>query len=471
MSTFGALNTAYTGLVAAQAGLETVGQNVVNANTEGYTRQRVRTSATVPLAQVGMTNGAARPGQGVTVDGVARLGDALLDARVHTTASAGGYTAVRADALASLETLLAEPGEHGLAAKMQSFWASWQDLSNQPDELAPAGVVLENAAALVNALGESYRAVDAEWTRTRENVQTSVDGLNTAAARVANLNQQIRSAINSGGSANELIDRRSAVVATMATLAGATVHDNGDGTLNVLLAGNAIVDGTTARSLQVTGAVGLADAAAAPVRLEWTHRPGTAAYLDGGKLAGSVSLLAPADAAGKGGLLAEAAASYDALATTLAQQVNAVHRTGTTPSGATGTDFFAVDAGAPPALGLRVAAAGPEAVATGTGGYDGSVADAISQIGVAADSPDRLWAGFVTRTAVASSSARQQAALADVAATSAVAAQLSNASVSLDEENINLLALQRAYQGAARVLTAVDEMLDVLINRTGRVGL
>lgn len=471
MSTFGALSTAYSGLAAAQAGLDVVGQNVVNANTDGYTRQRIRTAATAPLAQVGMSTGVAKPGQGVSVTGVDRLGDARLDARVHATASAGGYTAVRAEALATLEDVLNEPGEDGLAAKMQALWASWQDLSNRPGELAPARVVLETAAVLVDGIGASYRQVDAAWTRTRQNLDASVSELNGAAAEVADLNKQIRAAINSGASANELIDRRSAVVTSMASLAGATVHDNGDGTLNVLLAGNAIVDGTTARSLQVSGAVGLADAASAPVALEWTHRPGTPAHLDGGELAGSVSLLAPADTTGTGGVFAEAVASYNHLATTLAEQVNALHRTGATPSGATGTDFFAVDAGAPAALGLRVAVTGPEGVAAGTGAYDASVADAISLIGQSENGPDRLWAGFVTRTAVASSSARQQASLADVAASSAVSAQMANATVSLDEENVNLLAFQRAYQGAARVLTAVDEMLDILINRTGRVGL
>jgi len=471
VSTFGALNTAYTGLAAAQAALDVVGQNVVNANTEGYTRQRIRTAATPPLAQVGMATGTARPGQGVSVTGVDRLGDARLDARVHATASAGGYTTVRAEALAALEAVINEPGENGLSAKMQAFWASWQDLSNRPGELAPARVVLETAAVLVDGIGESYRQVDAAWTRTRQNLDASVSELNGAAAEVADLNKQIRAAITSGASPNELIDRRSAVVTSMSTLAGATVHDNGDGTLNVLLAGNAIVDGTTARSLKVGGAVGLADAAAAPVTLEWTHRPGSAVHLDGGELAASVSLLAPADAAGTGGLFAEAASSYNSLATTLAEKVNEVHRTGTTASGASGTEFFAVGPAAPAALGLRVAATGPEGVAAGVGGYDNSVADAISLIGLTNDGPDQLWAGFVTRTAVASGSARQQASLAEVAASSAVSAQLSNASVSLDEENVNLLAFQRAYQGAARVLTAVDEMLDILINRTGRVGL
>jgi flagellar hook-associated protein 1 FlgK len=76
----------------------------------------------------------------------------------------------------------------------------------------------------------------------------------------------------------------------------------------------------------------------------------------------------------------------------------------------------------------------------------------------------------VTNIGVATRSELQQANLAGLASTSAVTSQLSNSAVDLDEENVNLLMFQHAYQGAARVMTAVDEMLDTLINRTGLVG-
>jgi flagellar hook-associated protein 1 FlgK len=101
---------------------------------------------------------------------------------------------------------------------------------------------------------------------------------------------------------------------------------------------------------------------------------------------------------------------------------------------------------------------------------DGSVADAIAQLGVAPGSPDSVWSSFVVRLGVSSRSESQQASLAGLAAASASNLQLSTASVDVDEENVNLLSFQVAYQGAARVLTAVDQMLDTLINRTGIVG-
>ena len=98
------------------------------------------------------------------------------------------------------------------------------------------------------------------------------------------------------------------------------------------------------------------------------------------------------------------------------------------------------------------------------------MAGAISQLGIGNDSPDSLWSNTVVGLGVQIQAGMQQAALADLTLTNAAAAQQSNASVDIDEESVNLLSYQHAYQAAARVMTAIDEALDVLINQTGRVG-
>src|SRR5690606_14996643 len=156
--------------------------------------------------------------------------------------------------------------------------------------------------------------------------------------------------------------------------------------------------------------------------------------------------------------------------TELADQVNAVHTGALTADGTPGRDVFAFAAGLPPARGLTVAATRPgdlAAPAPRAGNLDGSTADEIAALALSDTGPDAVWAAFVTRTAVASSGAAHDATLAAVGRDAAQAQLLSVASVSLDEESVNLLAYQHAYQGSARVLTAVDELLDTLINRTG----
>lgn len=471
MSTFGGLNTAYRGLTAAQQAINLAGQNIANASTPGYTRQRIEQSAIGAPLPVGLTPGLGQAGQGVSVDGIARLGSSFLDAGVRSSAATSGFATVRSTELQRLEDSLQEPGPHGLSTALQTFWASWQGVANHPGESAPASVLLEAAATLSETVSAGYKALDAQWSRVRGEAASSVNELNAAAGRVADLNARIRSTVAAGGSANELIDARNQLTESIASMAGGTVRENADGTADVFIGGNALVSGTSARQLTLAGPTGLGTAS--PVQLEWADRPGASVNLDGGKLAGAVSLLAPANGSGTGGAISQAAAAYNAFATQLMNDVNAIHRTGQSSSGAGNLDFFSTSAGVPAALSLRViptSAAGIATGAAGSGALDGSVADKLSQIGSSASSPDVFWSGVVSGIGMASRSAQQHSQLADAAEVAAVGQRNSGAGVSMDEENINLLAGQHAYQAAARVMTAIDEALDVLINRTGLVG-
>ncbi|MBK4348696.1 flagellar hook-associated protein FlgK [Lacisediminihabitans sp. G11-30] len=474
MSTFGGLSTAYSGLNAARQGLDVVGQNIANATTAGYTRQRITTSAVGSLAQVGpLSGGSPRVGQGVSVDGVARLGDAFLDARVRITAAASGNLAVRSNTFTDIQASLNEPGKNGISAQLSSFWSAWSAVSNQAGQAAPAGVLLQTATALTNQIAAGYTALNDQWTQTRGKLTGMVDELNQAATSVAALNGEIRSTLARGGSANELIDQRNQLTTSIAALTGGTVRELPDGTAEVLVGGNALVSGDTSYQLSVSGSSTMEGASGAPLTLQWTARPNIPVSVESGEIAGALSVLAGANASGTGGAIAEAAAGYNKFATYLANAVNAVHSGGTTPSGTTGLSFFAVSSTGPAALGLSVIPTSGAEIATGTagaGGNDGSNAAAIAHLGSAAGSPDSVWSTFVTGIGVAAKSALQQATLADSAASNASKAQLSNSSVDMDEENVNMLTFQTSYQGAARVMTSIDEMLDTLINHTGIVG-
>jgi len=488
VSTFGGLNTAYTGLIAARKGLEVVGQNIANANTQGYTRQRITTSSVDAISRVGLMSAGVQAGQGVNVDGVARLGSAQLDAQVRSSAAVAGYSAVRSNALTAVEGSMNEPGKNGLSAQLDEFWAGWHDVSNSAGDAAPAGVLLGQAAVLTTQIHQGFQAVANQWSTTRGSVDGMVSEINNAAEQVAALNVQIRNAQTAGGGANELLDKRNTLTTTLAALTGGTVVDRGDGTVDVLVGGNALVSGDSAQKLVTIGARTLAEGGPA-VHVEWAGKPAAGPVaVDGGELAGAISLLAPAVAsgagAGTGGALAEAAESYNAFAKNLADKVNAIHQTGsvpTDPAVAAKLDFFQYDA-ANAAASLRVlptTVAGVAAGTPGVGARDGSNADKLAQLGAGKGvtaggiplvSPSTDWSNFVTSLAVTTRIELQHASLADIMSTAAVGAQLSNASVDLDEENVNLLMFQHAYQGAARVMTAVDEMLDTLINRTGLVG-
>lgn len=473
MSTFGGLNTAYTGLSAANTGLNVTGQNLANVGTEGYTRQRIVTSPAGAPGPAGLFSTGAKPGSGVTVDSIARLGDVFAENRVRATASTAGYTFVRAEALTDIELNLGEPGTKGISARLQAFWSSWQDLSNSLDQSAPASVLLSEANSLTTQISQGYAGLETQWSDHRGRLDSMTIDLNAAAAQLGELNGQIRQTLNAGGSANELMDQRALLAAQIADLAGGTAEPGAGGMLNVFVGGNALVQGEQVYQVAAAGARSLEGAATDPPRLEWVGRAVTAVNPTGGQMAGTVSVLAPADAAGTGGPIAEAAASYNAFALKLGTMVNDQHRAGAAPDGRTGLDFFSFAAGTPAAKGIGVLprdASGIAAGLPGADGYDGTHAGSIALIGTGNDSPDMFWNDFVTRTGVASRAAVQSGTLAENFHFGAVTELASRTEVSLDEETVSLVQYQQAYQANARVISAIDEMLDTLINRTGIVG-
>lgn len=468
MSTFSGLNTASSALAAARRGMDLVGQNIANQTTPGYTRQRLETSAVAAVAVSGRFSAGAQPGQGVSVDGIARLGDAVLDARVRDTLAASGYWSTRASAAASAEAALAEPTDNGIAHQLSEFWASWQDLANRPDSTAAAAAVITHAQALSGRIADGYRTVADQWASVRSKADMTVSQINVAAAQIADLNGAIREALGAGGAPSELIDRRNLLAQNVARLSGATSAVEADGTLTVRIDGNALVSGSDARALMLSGPPSIESTA--PLVLAWG--PGGTLVVDsaGGELGGQLSVLAPAS---EGGVLAGLAGDFNALATALATAVNTQHRAGVTSAGTPGGDFFSLTAGGPAALGLGVIPTGTADLAIGLAGggpLDGSNADALSDVGGRPGGPNGLWSDVVARLAVSTASEAGRASRADAGATAAVVAQQSVAGVDGDEETVNLLTLQTSYQAAARVLTAVDEALDVLINRTGLVG-
>ncbi|XKH58700.1 flagellar hook-associated protein FlgK (plasmid) [Citricoccus nitrophenolicus] len=466
LSTFNTLNTAARGLAAARQQIAIAGQNTANAGTVGYTRQSVQLQGLAGTQGAGLFPGPAGPGQGVGVAGLDRAASAFLDRQVRTAVAQSGFQGVRAEMYSGIEDVLKEPGDQGISSALNGFYAAWQDVANSPDSEASTAVLLERATSLAARIATDHGTLSGQWHNQVAALRTNVDQANVFASQLAELNSTIRQTVANGGSANELLDSRDQIGEQLAGLTGGQLRVNPDGTADFLVGGNALVEGDTAKSLQVTPAGNAQPGDVLTVA--WSHRGAgsgidASAGVDGGLIAGRLSATSPA------GPLVSSLDAYDTLATSLATGTNAAHSTGVTADGAAGGDFFTYDP-ANPALGLSVQITSPADVAfaaPGGGALDGSVADAISQLGAGVSKP---WAGFVTGTGAASRAALDGLAVSSTSEATARSSQLSLGSVDLDEEAVNLVTFQHAFQASARVLTAVDEMLDILINRTGMVG-
>ncbi len=497
MSTFSGIGTALSSLIAQRTALEVAGQNVANANTAGYTRQRADLGA-VSAARASMFSVSDGIGTGVQVTGISRADDPFLDTKLRSQTSGASYLATRASAYATLESGLGEPTDNGLSAQLQTFWNDWHDVANAPDTASTRSVLLDDARQLADMVHTQYQSVATQWSDARTTTSSLVDQTNTLASNVADLNQRILDITNSGGSANDLADQRDQALTQLAGLVGATVQSRQDGQVDVYVGGNALVFGASTHALAVAGAQTFAQAAGwdtsgnamtpLDVHLEWADSPGQRVQPTGGTVAGQLSVLAPpaTDGTGTGGVLTEAAARLDEVATTLATSVNSLHAGAKTVAGADGGAFFTPldpsdptydssnpPPGGPAALLLSVALTNADQVAVaaaGNGAYDASIGQQIADLGAATTGADAVWSKAVVEIGNRSAATQSRSSVAELARSSAEQDQLANSSVDTDEETANMIMSQHAYQAAARVLTTLDDMLDTLINRTGLVG-
>jgi flagellar hook-associated protein 1 FlgK len=463
MSTFSGLSTALSSLNAQRIAMEVTGQNIANANTVGYTRQRAELASVGAGQTASLFSEGSKIGNGVKVTDVSRLGDIFLDARVRATTSSAAFLAARADVYTRLESAVSEPSDTGIASALSEMWSAWQDVAKAPQTLATKQVLLEQSKHVSASISAGYSAIETQWSQVRTEAAARVSDVNALAYGVAELNGQIRQILVSDGNANELIDQRNQLITQLSNLAGATVRFQENGTADVYVGGNPLVTADRAQHMKIAGSTDLAGVLAgnAPVQIVWERAGEPVVTFDGGEIQGKLSALAPV---GQGGILTEAAEQYNELARQIASQINGVLGS-EGPLFAIGTD--------PAARNLEVVITNPADVPSATPGmgeYDGSLADAVSQLANAENGPSQLFQTFVVGLGVSAKATYNSAIVAESARATAQNLQIAATSVDIDEETVNLLTYQRGYQAASRVMTAIDEMLDTLINRTGVVG-
>ncbi|WP_426561224.1 flagellar hook-associated protein FlgK [Angustibacter sp. McL0619] len=463
-STFSGLSTALNALMSQRAALTVTGQNIANANTVGYSRQRAELSAIVSSAKTGMTSGTAigTNGGGVTVSSIRRLADAFVDARQRDAHSTSSYATAQSGALDTLEGILGEPSDNGLSAQLSDFWGAWQGLANTPDSVPARQALLSKAAAIVTTITHGRASIDGAFTDTRSQLDALATDVNSTSQSIADLNDQIRSLTAGGNTPNELIDQRDQLSLHLSELVGGRSFANDDGTVSISVNGVSVVTGTHAATLSVSGGGTIDTLASNPLQLAWSN--GSTASFDSGQVAGTIDALTST--------FVDAASSYDQIANVLATSVNAIHATGQDLDAVPTGDFFAGTT----AKTLALAVTDPRKVgaaalaADGKPSLDASVADAMAALATSRTGPDVQWSSFVAATGVTTAQAHSNVSVRTAISSQSDANRASTSGVSLDEEMSNMLMFQRAYEGAGRMMTAIDEMLDTLINRTGQVG-
>jgi flagellar hook-associated protein 1 FlgK len=310
--------------------------------------------------------------------------------------------------------------------------------------------------------------LDDQWREVQESLTALVTDVNSAAADIATLNQAIQRATQTGQTANELSDKRDVLVLKLAQQIGATVRPGEDGVLNVLVGGVTLVAGATAATLAVAGPTD-PDSITASDQPRVVALPGGHTAGVGGTAAGQLSVL--------NRLIPENRKALDDVATALVTQVNALHRQGHGLDGVKDRDLLGPATGPITAANIAVLISDPRQLgvaalapdATGPSA-DNGIANAFADLRLRADGADTVYRGKIVELGVQAAVSERNLDIQAVVTANVDGSRESVAGVNLDEEMANMLQFQHAYSAAARMVTAIDEALDTLINRTGVVG-
>jgi flagellar hook-associated protein 1 FlgK len=464
------LSTALSALYAQRRGLDVTGHNIANANTEGYTRQRVDMGAIggpIDPALWSRWNGV---GQGVTVTGTARLRDAFLDLRSNQEHGVQGQLTTAQQILTRIELGFGEPSDLGLATQLNDFWAGWDDVANNPTDLAARNALLERASTITTNLRGSSASLATLRTDLVDQLRAQVTQVNEMARSIADLNDGIINATNAGLSPTDLLDQRDLLVAKLADTIGITVKPGDAGSVNVYVGGTALVRGHKAETLNVSD-----DGTTATIA--WAKDGYPAAIT-----AGTVNALV----LGVNDTIPRYSQQLDALALRLRDLVNGVHGEGQDLDGAVGGDFFEGTGASDIRLAANVAGQPRKLAAAAPGGGTADSANALRLAALAdhrdaplapgdpaylaGDGPDLMYRSLIVGLGVENQAVNRRSEIQFEITRQVDAARDAQAGVNLDEEMTNMLSYQRAYDAAARFMTAIDQMLDRLINSTGVVG-
>ena len=328
-SSFAAIELGKRSLMTHSQAIHTSGHNISNADTEGYSRQRVEVKTFDPLYRPDLSR-AETPGQigqGSTVESINRVRDEMLDQRIVAQSNQESYWDTRSHYYTMIEQVYNEPDEVSVRTTMDKFWESWQELSLNPESTANRQAVVTRGQSLINSIRNRDAALTGIGNLLNSDIETNVKQLNDYANQIAKLNTEIVRSRAMGDNPNDLLDRRDAVVEKLSKIANITTDQRDPDEFMVHIEGKVLVQGNVARNFEV-----------APVldnygysQVIWQDTK-ELAVVKGGSL-GALIELRDVD-------VRHEIQSLNTMTMNFADLVNDVHRNAVGANNVTGLDFF-----------------------------------------------------------------------------------------------------------------------------------
>lgn len=328
-STFSGIELGKRSLQAHTQGLQTIGHNLSNASTEGYSRQRVRMSATDPI-YMAQLNRAERPGQigqGVDVTMIERIKDTLLENRIVAQGDESGYWETRDQYLLMVEQIYNEPYDTSVRSLMDNYWDSWQELSVHPEDMPARQAVLKRGESLIDGINGRYRRLKETRTMLNDDIAVSVGEVNSLLTDISRLNLQIEKSEAVGDNPNDLLDSRDLLVEKLSGYINITVDNRDPDEFLIHTQGMHLIQGKQ---------VHLLDTDPNPLNegyldVKWADT-GRDVDLRNGKLAALIEL--------RDGDVRGEIQKLDMMTVNFTDMVNEVHKNAFSANGSTGIDFF-----------------------------------------------------------------------------------------------------------------------------------
>lgn len=501
---FGFYN-AHRGLIATQNALSTLNHNITNANTEGYSRQRVDLTAYTPYASptpFQLTGG--QLGQGPWVQQVTRVRDAFLDAQFRQSNGFYGLNSSIRDALQQVEGVLTEPSDSGINTALQNFFDAAQELSLHPETLSVRSDFVQQANDLLTVFQQQATQLNdirknlvgdpsVPNSLTTSQLAININDINTILQNIASLNQGIVSIKASGAQPNDLLDQRDKLLDDLSKLVDIEVTNYQNGQIDVNIAGQAMIHGAAlVDTLQVQTNPNLPPGPPTPLQDEVPAfvstvnggvvlNDGAGAELGSGVLKGIVDMgsfnLPTVNITTVRGLLD----NLNTLLTTVVNEVNAVQTAGRDYYGNTPAPaLFTLAAGT--SLNIfryqvnntiindpyRLAAASGADPVGFAGIGDGRNALAIAQLrnlspGLGTSYVD-YFNGITSRLGIDSRSYVNTTASQNRLVQTIDQQRQSTSGVNIDEEMIDVLRYQRAFEATSKTIQIFDEVIQTIIN-------
>ncbi|MFP4178951.1 MAG: flagellar hook-associated protein FlgK [Spirochaetaceae bacterium] len=328
-STFTGIEMGKRSLIAHTKALSTIGHNISNSATEGYSRQRTEMEPFNPIFMPGLNRAetAGQLGQGVTAERVERIHDEILEGRIVGQANGEGYWKTRDRYMNMVEDVYNEPEDISVRGLMDRFWESWQELSVNPEQTASRHAVIERGKSLIEGIHGRYEGLKEIREMLDEDIDGTVSRINGILSSIAETNEQIVKIEAMSDNPNDLLDRRDKLVRELSSLVDITVDGRDPDEFTIHTGGMHLLQGREINHL-----------AAEP-------NPQNEGYSDvlwretgerfqprGGELAGMLEM--------RDEDVREEIQGLDMMTMHFVDMVNENHRAGYGKNGKTGVDFF-----------------------------------------------------------------------------------------------------------------------------------